>query len=358
MSDPIYVTKSFLPPEEEYSVYLDRIWKSVQLTNQGPLLCELEEKLKTYLNVPFFQIVSNGTMALQLALDAFDLKSGEIITTPFSYVATASSILWERCTPIFADIEPEHFCIDPDCIEPLISERTRAILPTHVFGYACDTERISRIANAHGLPVIYDGAHAFGCRFKGKSLLAYGDAATCSFHATKLFHMVEGGACIFHHPEQDSHCQLAKRFGHNGDLHFQLGINAKNSEFHAAMGLCNLKYLARLIQARAERSALYDTLLSGSSVETMKPQAELEYNYAYYPVLFRSEDDLLHKFQILAGKQIYPRRYFYPSLNGLSYLKRRFSCPVSEDVSRRIACLPLYHDLAEENIRTIASALC
>lgn len=351
----INVTKTFLPQIDEYQKYIFQIWQSNQLTNQGPLLVELESKLSKFLGVKHFQYVTNGTIALQLALKALDISNGEIITTPFSYVATTSSILWERCTPVFVDIEPDNFTIDADKIEQAITTRTKAIMAVHVFGYACDIEKIEKIAQKHNLRVIYDGAHAFGAKYKDKSLLSYGDISTCSFHSTKLFHTVEGGACIVKDKVVSDKLDLIKKFGHLGDKHFCLGINAKQSEFHAAMGLSNFPYINKIIEERKRISDLYDELLDGK-VQRPKPQADLDYNYAYYPVVFESEEQLLNVFEKLAKENINPRRYFYPSLNKLPYLKGE-SCSISEDISSRIACLPLYFGLENEIIEKIVKII-
>lgn len=350
IEEKIFVTKSFLPPLEEYQKYISLIWEADKLTNQGPLLKELEIKLSNYLKVDNFHYLSNGTIALQLALNALDITEGEIITTPFSYVATTSSILWERCKPVFVDIEPANFTIDADKIEQVITPNTKAIMAVHVFGYACNVDKIEKIAKKYNLKVIYDAAHAFGSKYNGKSLLNYGDISTCSFHATKLFHTVEGGACIIKDKNVSDKLELAKRFGHNGDEHFQLGINAKNSEFHAAMGLANFPYLGKIIAERKAISLIYNELLP--NLQKPAKQEELEYNYAYYPVVFEREEQLLKIFEALNKENILPRRYFYPSLNKLSYVNGD-NCPNSEDISSRIACLPLYVGLKEENILNI-----
>lgn len=351
----INVTKTFLPPIEEYNKYISQIWQSSYLTNQGPLLRELEAKLSTFLGAENLHCLTNGTIAIQIALRALDITEGEIITTPFSYVATTSSILWERCKPVFVDIEPDNFTIDADKIEQAITPATKAIMPVHVFGYACNIEKIEQIAQKHNLKVIYDAAHAFASTYKGKSLLDYGDISTCSFHATKLFHTVEGGACIVKDKAISAKLELIKRFGHLGDDHFRLGINAKQSEFHAAMGLAIFPHISDIIAARKKISELYDNLLKGK-FQRPKQQAGLDYNYAYYPIVFESESQLLKAFGELNHQEIFPRRYFYPSLNNLSYVNGE-SCPVSEDISLRIACLPLYADLEESAAETISKTL-
>ena len=213
----IYVTKSFLPPKDEYTKYIDEIYQNGQLTNEGPLAQKLTSKISEYLGVKSCQYVTNGTIALQLALSSLDIKAGEVITTPFSYVATISSILWERCKPVFVDIEQNNFTIDANKIEQAITPNTKAIMAVHVFGYACNIDKIQEVADKYNLKVIYDAAHAFGSKYKGKSLCGYGDISTCSFHATKLFHTVEGGACICKDREVDKKLYLAKKFGHIAD---------------------------------------------------------------------------------------------------------------------------------------------
>ena len=344
-----------MPPLSEYNKYIAGIFERGILTNQGPNVRELEHKLSEYLDVDNFHYVTNGTIALQLALSALDINDGEIITTPFSYVATISSILWQRCKPVFVDIEPNNFTIDVQKIESAITPKTRAIMGVHVFGYACNIDKIQEIANKHDLKVIYDGAHAFGAKYNGKSLLSYGDITTCSFHATKLFHTVEGGACIVRDKPVSDKLEYQKRFGHQGDNHYMLGINAKQSEFHAAMGLANLPYMDKIIVARKHVSEMYDKLLAGC-VGRPKAQTGLEYNYAYYPVVFKSEEELLNVFAQLNKQDIFPRRYFYPSLNKLQYVQGN-RCPVSEDISTRIACLPLYVGLEDECIIKIAQII-
>lgn len=344
-----------MPTLSEYSEILKEIWERGILTNQGPCVQELERKMKEYLSVPNFQYLSNGTIALQFALNALNITDGEVITTPFSYVATVSSILWERCTPVFIDIEPDNFTIDSQKIRAAITSKTRAIMGVHVFGYACNVDEIELIAKEYNLKVIYDGAHAFGAKYKGNSLLSYGDISTVSFHATKLFHTIEGGACIIKDNEVSNRLDLTKRFGHNGDTHYQLGINGKTSEFHAAMGLANFPYIDKIISARKTCSELYDKLLN-NSLERPKNQNDLDYNYAYYPIVFKSERQLLDVFSELNKMDIYPRRYFYPSLNQLPYINYKH-CEISEDISKRIACLPLYVGLKEEEQNIIVDTI-
>ncbi|MBO7258083.1 MAG: DegT/DnrJ/EryC1/StrS family aminotransferase [Alphaproteobacteria bacterium] len=351
----ILVTKPYLPAQEEYFDKVKQIFSNHHLTNQGPLLKELEKTLSAFLQAQHFHYVTNGTIALQIALESLDIRDGEIITTPFSYVATTSSILWQRCKPIFVDIEPNNFTIDVNKIEAAITAQTKAIMPVHVFGYACDVDSIEAIAKKHHLKVIYDAAHAFGAQYKGKALCTYGDISTLSFHATKLFHTTEGGACIVSDKTVSDKLELIKKFGHVGDEHFCLGINAKQSEFHAAMGLAIFPHLKEIIEKRKIISELYDSYLA-TDLQRPAPQEDLIYNYAYYPVLFKTEEQLLKVFKILNEKDIYPRRYFYPSLNTLPYVDKQ-DCPVSEDISSRIACLPLYPDLPLEQVKQIANLI-
>ncbi|MDR2410766.1 MAG: DegT/DnrJ/EryC1/StrS family aminotransferase [Bacteroidales bacterium] len=355
MRSKIFVTRSFLPPKEEYIQYISAIYERGILTNQGPLVLELEEKLRRFLGVNHLHYLCNGTVALQLALAALDINEGEVITTPFSYVATISAILWQRCTPVFVDIEPDTWTIDPTRIEAAITPKTKAIMAVHVFGYACAVDTIKAIAEKHNLKVIYDGAHVFGSRLNGKALIEWGDVSMLSFHATKLFHTIEGGACICNDKAISDKIELLKRFGHNYGDHQMLGINAKASEFHAAMGLVNLKYVHGIIEARRKISMLYDVLLDDFCIRP-KPQNSFEYNYAYYPVLFQDETELLKMLKALNEEGIFPRRYFYPSLNTLPYVTGD-PCPLSEDIARRILCLPLYVDLTEEEINTICSII-
>jgi len=354
--DPIYVTKSFLPPIEEYQEYVRSIWGSGQLTNNGPLVREFEDTVGTYLGVENFQFVSNGTIALQLALNALDIASGEIITTPFSYVATTSAILWERCSPVFVDIDPISFNIDAEKIEAAITPETRAILAVHVFGNPCDIELIESIAQKHNLKVIYDAAHAFGVKYKGASLLGYGDVSTCSFHATKLFHTIEGGSVVSRDKAVDEKVGLIKRFGHDEDNHSVLGINGKSSEFQAAMGLTNLKYIDMIISSRRQVVERYDQHLQGK-FQLLGLREGTEYSYAYYPVVLESEEQLLEMTSKLNAQNIFPRRYFYPSLNTLPYIEEANTCPVSEDISKRIFCLPLYVDLEDAVVDKICEIM-
>lgn len=356
MNQRVNVTKTFLPPLEEYEEYLKQIWQSGYLTNQGPLLKDFEKQVSEYLKVDSLHLVNNGTAALQVALRSLGITEGEIITTPFSYIATTSSIMWERCKPVFVDIEPDTFCIDVNKIEAAITPSTRAIMPVHVFGFPCDVDAIDIIAKKHNLKVIYDAAHAFGVEYKGRSLLDYGDISTVSFHATKLFHTVEGGGIVVRDKDIDSIVELTKRFGHEGDDHYMLGINAKASELQAAMGLCNLKYIDENIEKRKKIYELYDESLDERYIKN-RITKESKHNYSYFPVVFESEEKLHKAIADLNNENIFPRRYFYPSLNTLPYIKGHQECPISEDISRRILCLPLYADIEESIIKKICETI-
>ncbi len=353
----INVTKSFLPDREEYIKYIHQIWDRVQLTNNGPLLQELEKELKAYLGVENLYFCGNGTIVLQIALKVLEITK-EVITTPFSYVATTNSILWENCTPVFVDIDRDTYNIDPTLIEAAITPDTQAIMATHVYGNPCAVEEIEAIAKRHSLKVIYDAAHAFGVKYQGRSLLSYGDLSTCSFHATKVFHTVEGGALVSNHPELHEKIHLLRAFGHRGDEEYYFaGINGKNSEFHAAMGLCNLPHVPEIIAARKNVFAQYDAQLNWKKLEKPKIAPGIEYNYAYYPVLFESYDVMRKVQAALLENEIAPRRYFYPSLNTLSFLREYQPCPVSEDISSRILSLPLYVGQPATEIEKISQVI-
>jgi dTDP-4-amino-4,6-dideoxygalactose transaminase len=353
----INVTKPFLPPKEEYEKYLKGIWQRGWLTNNGPLVDELETKLKDYLKTPNILYLSNGTIALQIAIKALNL-TGEIITTPFSYVATTSSILWENCTPVYVDIDINTLNIDPLKIEAAITEHTSAILATHVYGNPCDVEVIEAIANKHNLKVIYDAAHAFGTTYKGKSLYEYGDVSTASFHATKLFHTIEGGAVFAKNEHVFKKLGYLRNFGHVGPESFaEVGINGKNSEFHAAMGLVNLKYVNEIMESRAMQAAHYDKNLSACPVKRPVILKDATVNFSYYPVILESEEILLRVIKELNAHWIYPRRYFYPSLTTLHYHKNKTEAPISDDISKRIICLPMFHDLSVEEMDLIVSII-
>ncbi len=349
----IPVTKPFLPPQPEYETLLTGIWQRQWLTNMGPLASDLEMKLKSHLGVSHLLFVTNGTVALQMAIKALDLK-GEIITTPFSFVATTSAIVWEHCTPVFVDIDEHSLNIDADKIEDAITSETTAILATHVYGNPCDVEKIEKIAKKHQLKVIYDAAHAFGVEVNGKSIFEYGDISTCSLHATKLYHSVEGGLVVTKDATLLKKLAYMRNFGFNGPESFaELGINGKNSEYHAAMGLANLKYLEAIHQKRKDFTARYDEKLKNLKARRPIWHSASENNYAYYPVVFESEELLLKIKQKLDANEIFTRRYFYPSLaSSLPYVESS-KMAKTDDISKRVLCLPLYYDLTVEEIDLI-----
>ncbi|MGB6084792.1 DegT/DnrJ/EryC1/StrS family aminotransferase [Moheibacter sp.] len=353
----ILVTQPFLPPEEEYKKYISEIWERNWLTNMGPLANELEEKLKTHLGVENLLFVTNGTIALQMAIKSLELK-GEIITTPFSFVATTSSIVWESCTPVFVDIEKNSLNIDPAKIEAAITDKTSAILATHVYGNPCDVEAIEKIAQKHNLKVIYDGAHAFGVQVNGKSIFEYGDISICSLHATKLYHSIEGGLVICNNFELNKKLKYIRNFGISGfDRFSELGINGKNSEFHAAMGLVNINHIERIHQKRKALSECYDENLKDFPHQKPLWHSEATKNYAYYPILLESEEILLKVKEKLEANQIQTRRYFYPSLaTALPYLDPR-EMEVTDSVSKRVLCLPFYFDLEEVVVKRISEVI-
>ena len=350
----INVTKTYLPPFEEYTAMIKRAWDKSWVTNNGELVQELEVKLKDFLGVKNLLFTSNGTVVLQMALKVLNITK-EVITTPFSYVATTNAILWEGCKPVFVDIDPKTLCIDASKIEAAITPHTQAILATHVYGIPCDVEQIQAIAEKHNLKVIYDGAHAFGCTYKGKSLLSYGDITTCSFHATKVFHTVEGGCIIAKDDVLASKLMLYRQFGHVYDNYFTIGINGKNSEFHAAMGLCLLPKMNSILEARKRISQYYDIALNRIIRRPIIP-TDNSFNYSYYPVIFRSEAELILVQTNLYTSEIFPRRYFYPSLNKLPFLSL-VEMPISEDISKRILCLPLYFDMCEADVKIISEII-
>jgi len=352
----INVTKTFFPPLEEYKEQLQRIWHNQWLTNRGELVLELEKKLKDYLAVEHILVTNNGTIPIQIALKLLG-NGGEVITTPFSYVATTAAIVWENCTPIFVDIHPEYLTIDETKIEAAITNKTTAILATHVFGNPCNIKAIEAIAKKHHLKVIYDAAHAFGVTYNGTSIFEYGDVSTCSFHATKLFHTGEGGALFAKDEDLQHKLFYSHNFGHDGPLAFHgLGINGKISELQAAMGLTVLPYMETILAGRKRVVDFYNQNLDLSQVQTLKIRENTQWNYSYYPVVFKDEATLLRVQKSLNEMQIFPRRYFYPSLNTITYLKGE-KMTISENIASSILCLPLYVELNNNELQKIVSIL-
>ncbi len=349
---PLFVTEPFLPPFAEYQERLKGIWERNHLTNNGPLVKELEERIPAYLNSCPMLFLGNGTIAIQIALKALDI-TGEVITTPFSYVATTSSLVWEGCTPVFADIDPLTWNIDPVSIERMITPKTQAILATHVFGNPCDVHAIQAIADKHGLKVIYDAAHAFASEACGNSIFDYGDASTASFHATKLFHTIEGGA-VFSRDEKVRHrMSYMRNFGHSGPESFSgVGINGKNSEFHAAMGCVNLDYIDMVLEKRKLDCGQYVEALDGAGLIYQRIDEGARSNHSYFPVLFKEEAQLVQVMEVMAKENVVPRRYFYPCLNQLDYVTKGHT-PIAAGISSRILCLPLSYQLKQQEIEKV-----
>jgi dTDP-4-amino-4,6-dideoxygalactose transaminase len=346
----INVTKTYLPNIEKYKAYIDQIFQSGWITNNGDMVKTLEKRLKEYLGVRNILLVSNGTLALQVAYKLLELK-GEVITTPFSFVATTSSLAWEGLEPVFTDIDNCTFCLDYSKIEEKITSNTSAIVPVHVFGNGCEVEKIDEIAKKHNLKVIYDAAHAFGVKYKGESILNYGDVSILSFHATKVFHTIEGGALIINDDKLYDKAKRLINFGITGPETIEgIGINAKMNEFQAAMGLCVLDDLEDIILKRERNFKLYyEAFKEKESIKLQGHNNDCSYNYSYFPILFKDEQVLLKVKEALNDEDIFPRRYFYPSLDTLDYLE---SSPmeISNNVSGRILCLPLDNQLERETV--------
>jgi len=352
------VTKPYLPKIEYYKEYIQEAFDREWLTNHGPLLVRLENQLKDHLKVKRLISVSNGTIALQLAYRALQLQ-GEVITTPFSYVATTSSLLWEGLTPVFADIDPVSWTILPQSIEALINKKTTAIVATHVFGIPCDVRAIEAIAKKYHLKVIYDAAHCFGVEYENQSILNWGDISTLSFHATKIFHTVEGGGVICHDPVLENIISQLGNFGHTSPTEFSLpGINGKLSEVHAAMGLAILPDVGKLIDYRKSIHATYDELLVDLPIKKPQlPTGVTRYNYAYYPVLFPTSESTIRVFEALKENGITSRRYFYPSLSKLEYLKHTNPTPIADNIASRVLCLPIFYELEKPTLERICALI-
>ena len=352
----INVTQTFLPDLKVYNQLLERVWANKWLTNRGELTLELEGKLKQFLNVSNVIITHNGTIPLQIALKLL-ANNGEVITTPFSYVATTAAIVWENCTPVFVDIHPDYLTIDETKIEAVITDKTTAILATHVFGNPCNVEAIENIAKKYNLKVIYDAAHCFGVKYKNKSIFEYGDISTCSFHATKIFHSAEGGAMFTNDIVLQKKMFYSHNFGHNGPLDFHgLGINGKISELQSAMGLAVLTHMEEIFEQRKKVVDYYNDNLHFGDLSKIKLRENTDWNFSYYPILFSTENDLLIVEKKMQENNIFPRRYFYPSLNTIDYVGG-MPMPISESVASRILCLPLYVGLSTIDLNRIVNLI-
>lgn len=355
--EKINVTRCHLPDRARFDAYIDSIYESARVTNNGPLVHELEKRLEEYLGVKNIVLVANGTLALQVAYKLLGL-SGEVITTPFTFIATASSIKWEGLDVVFADIDPDTFNLSPGNIDKAITPNTSAIVPVHVFGNPCEVEEIQAIAEKHNLKVVYDAAHAFGVKYRGESVLSWGDISTLSLHATKLFHTIEGGALII---RDDKLYQRARRminFGIAGQESIEcLGINAKMNEFQAAMGLSILDRHDENVMRRRHISQIYDKQI-GELVGNQQWRNDAVKNYGYYPVLFENENTLLNVKRALENINVFARRYFYPSLDEVKAIEgSNGEMSVSREIAARILCLPLYPSLDQGVAHDIASMI-
>jgi dTDP-4-amino-4,6-dideoxygalactose transaminase len=358
---PLFVTKPFLPPLAEFIPYLEKIWDSKILTNCGPFHEEFERRLADYLGVGRVALFANGTLALVTALQALRV-TGEVITTPFSFVATSHSLLWNSVKPVFVDVDPDTLNMDPDKIEAAITPQTTAILPVHCYGRPCNVEAMHRIAEIYNLRVIYDGAHAFGVRDEGGSILRHGDLSIMSFHATKVFNTFEGGAIVCPDEKTKAHIDRLKNFGHAGEVTVVApGINGKMSEFNAALGLLQLKYVDQAIARRKEIDVLYRTLLGNvPGVRPLQYTGKSVCNYAYFPIFVESpyrdtRDGLYHR---LKDHGVHTRRYFYPLISDFPMYRglpsaHRDRLPVAQEAARKILSLPIYPDLSDEQVEMI-----
>ena len=354
----IHVTRPPMPPYEEYCAEIRDLWESRWLTNQGEKQQKLQSALQDYLGVRHIELVTNGHMALELALQAFGLH-GQVITTPFTFLSTTLAILRSGLTPVFCDIDPETFNLDPTKVEALITPQTSAILAVHVYGTPCNVDAIQRLAAAHGLKVFYDAAHAFGVHLRGKGIGGYGDAACFSFHATKVFHTAEGGGICL--PDADLAKRVAELRNFGIEDGSQQGTNAKMDELRAAMGLCNLRHIEEEISKRARAAARYRERLAGIEGIQLAPiLTGVRPNFAYFPIVFHahlfgaSRDQI---FDRLAACGIMARKYFYPLTSVLTKRSSRWETPVADAVSRNILCLPLYPDLSLNTVDKICNLI-
>ncbi len=360
----IYVTKSSLPPFEEYVEEIREIWDTSRLTNMGPKHEQLRAKMKEYLDVAHMDLFTNGHMALEMTLQAMNLR-GEVITTPFTFISTTHAIVRNGLEPVFCDIDPTDFTIDTARLEELITDRTTAIVPVHVYGNICRVEEIERIAEKYGLKVLYDAAHAFGCTYKGIGIGNFGDASCFSFHATKVFNTVEGGAVSYRDMGMGLRIYQLKNFGiMNEEMVAGIGANAKMNEMCAAMGLCNLRRIGENIRQREAVAARYRSFLEDIPGLQLNPvQENVQTNYSYFPVVVdekafgSSRNEIMKK---LAEQGIYARKYFYPLTNEVQCYEGMFDVdetPVARRVSRRVMTLPIYPDLVQEDVDRICEII-
>ncbi|MDG6881128.1 UDP-4-amino-4-deoxy-L-arabinose--oxoglutarate aminotransferase [Phocoenobacter uteri] len=367
LNKKILVTSPLLPSLEEFNLYLKDIWDRKWLTNNGYYHQQLEDELAKYLNVPYLSLFTNGTLPLMVALKALDIK-GEVITTPYSFVATAHSLCWSNITPIFVDVDPKTGNIDPEKIEQAITSNTTAIMPVHVYGNPCDVDVIQEIADKHNLKVIYDAAHAFGVEENGQSVLQYGDISTLSFHATKTYNTIEGGALICHTKEMKQRIDQLKNFGFVDEISVdELGINGKLDEVRAAYGLLQLKHIDKAIEKRKELTEIYiENLKNIDGIDLLDIKAD-KLNYSYFPILVDeskyhlSRDALYNK---LKENNIFARRYFYPLISEYQFYQQlnlpsadKNNLPNAYKLSQQVICLPMHHELSGEEILKICNVI-
>ena len=359
----IYVTKPFLPPIEEYISEINNIWESNILTNGGPEYKKFRNALKDILKVNNIALFTNGHLALETAIRALNL-TGEVITTPFTFISTTHAIVNNNLTPVFCDIKMDDYTIDEEKIEALITERTSAIIPVHVYGYPCNVEKIEEIAKKHNLKVIYDAAHAFGVEINGKSIFECGDASMCSMHATKVFNTIEGGFVVSDKESLSTEMEKLKNYGILDSEHIDsTGINGKMSEFQAAMGLVSLKYLDSIINRRKELTNKYRTRLSKiKGIKLYKEKENIKYNYAYMPILIDDEYGLTRDalYEELKKNNIFSRKYFYPLTSNVECYDNKYKntdLEIANYVADRILTLPLYSELEDEEIEKIITVI-
>jgi dTDP-4-amino-4,6-dideoxygalactose transaminase len=355
---PIYVTQPTLPPLEEFIPYLEQIWQSKWLTNSGPFHQQFEQALCDYLGVKYLSLFANGTLALVTALQALRI-TGEVITTPYSFVATAHALLWNGIKPVFVDINPLTSNINPEKIEAAITPQTTAIMPVHCYGHPCDVDRIEKIADNYGLKVIYDAAHAFGVQYQGNSVLNYGDLSVLSFHATKVFNTFEGGAIISHDAKTKQRIDHLKNFGFVDEVTVVApGINGKMSEINSAFGLLQLKGIDETLQKRQTIHAQYCAGLVGvKGIRCLPSTGESVANYAYFPILVQPDYPINRDalYQKMRDNDVYARRYFYPLISDFPMYRGMISAahsnlPMAKEMSEQVICLPIYPDLSHEQV--------
>ncbi len=364
MENRILVTRPSMPSFEEYTNEIKDMWNTHWLTNMGPKHRELQKELCEYLSVENVDLLTNGHMALELSMQALNLK-GEVITTPFTFASTTHAIVRNNCTPVFCDINPDDFTIDASKIENLITDKTTAIVPVHVYGNVCNIEEIDRIAKKYGLKVIYDAAHTFGVRYKEQGVGNFGDVSCFSFHATKVFNTIEGGAVCFKDEEFGKKIYQLKNFGiHGPECVDGIGANAKMNEFCAAMGICNLRHIDEEIAKRKAVAERYMERLSDIEGIQLNPvQEDVKPNYAYFPVVFDEKEFGANRDQVfdaLAEEGIGARKYFYPLTNTYDCYHDRFDpnqTPVALQISKRVLTLPMYADLALEDVDRICDII-